>query len=327
MLRRWAARLRGWLAGPSGWDSAILAAYVTAPVAGVATYALIGLRSGESWFGRTPQFTVWQLILVAEVIVLGVLAAEGLTALRNLDAALRASAPNLRWKATTATQLGYGYLLVLIPLVFYQLSVGAVDVAGMPAKIGIVVVLGLLTTVPFLVVLKRIQIAADSPSGWGTAGDIQRMRDFRQSLQGSSAALGLLIAMAVLATGALHQALTAGQKAARRAGASEEIAQLQPFPDVYILLYGLLFTGLLAGVYIAVLRSLDRRSREIVEAAAPIEDPTCPPAEFKEIHEKRTALATELQLGGGLRQNLEGAIAVLSPLATAVLTSLAGIEA
>ena len=76
--------------------------------------------------------------------------------------------------------------------------------------------------VPLLIVLKRIQLQAVDDTGWrATARDVERMRGLRRSMQAATGSLGVVIALAVIATGALRQATVA--------------AGLTPVPDTFVL--------------------------------------------------------------------------------------------
>jgi hypothetical protein len=82
----------------------------------------------------------------------------------------------------------------------------------------------------------------------------------------------------------------------------------------------------LGAIYLYVFGAIDRRARWIVEQAAPLPEPRLESAEaFLASIQLRSQLAQEVELGGDARKNLEGLIAVLSPLLGALLTRLAGI--
>ena len=64
----------------------------------------------------------------------------------------------------------------------------------------------------------------------------------------------------------------------------------------------------------------------MLSTAAPLPDPDPESAEaFVTSRTLRTELAQELELGGDARRNLEGLLAVLAPLAGALLTRLGGL--
>jgi hypothetical protein len=114
----------------------------------------------------------------------------------------------------------------------------------------------------------------------------------------------------VIATGALREATDA--------------AHLQPVPDTFVLVYGAWFTGVVAAIYLRVFGALEARGRWMLETAAPLPDPGSIEA-FMARRSFRSELAQELELGGDPRRNLEGLLAVLAPLADALLTRLGGL--
>ncbi len=92
------------------------------------------------------------------------------------------------------------------------------------------------------------------------------------------------------------------------------------------IVYGAWFTGVLAAIYLHVFTALDGRARSVLERAAPLPDPNLGAAEaFATGTKLRGELSAELELGGDPRKNLEGLIAVLSPLGGALLTRLGGL--
>jgi hypothetical protein len=163
------------------------------------------------------------------------------------------------------------------------------------------------------VVLKRVQLCAAEEVGWSTtAADIERIHLLRRCLRAATASLGAIIALAVIATGALRHAV--------------EASDLIPLPDTFVLVYGACFTGILAAIYLHVFTALDGRARSLMEQAAPLPDPDLAAAEaFAASTKLRGELSAELELGGDPRKNLEGLIAVLSPLGGALLTRLGGL--
>jgi hypothetical protein len=105
-----------------------------------------------------------------------------------------------------------------------------------------------------------------------------------------------------------------------------EAAGLKPLPDSAIIVAGAWFTGVLAAIYIYVFTSLDGRARRFLERAAPLPDPNPAAAEaFVASMTLRRELSAELELGGDARKNLEGLIAVFSPLAAALLSRFGGL--
>lgn len=67
------------------------------------------------------------------------------------------------------------------------------------------------------------------------------------ALRSATICRGAMVALAVLATGALRTAVAA--------------AQLRPPPETFVLLYGGWFTAILAGIYLYVFGALEERAR------------------------------------------------------------------
>ena len=166
---------------------------------------------------------------------------------------------------------------------------------------------------PFLVALKRIQLCADENSLWSaTTCDIELHRLLRGYLRTSTLCLGAIIALAVVATGALRNAV--------------EAAKLDPPPETFVVLYGAWFTAILAAIYLYVFGALEKRGRQIVNDAAPLKRRELASAPNDEATKRlRKGLSEELELGGDPRKNLEGLVAVFSPLIGALLSQLGGL--
>jgi len=220
-----------------------------------------------------------------------------------------------RWQKETVRFLLFTYSAIAVLLVAGGLAGlrNPYVMTGQDWKIPLLHVVAGAAALPFFVVLKRIQLCAAEEVGWSTtAKDIERIRLLRGCLRSATASLGAIIALAVVATGALRNAV--------------EAAHLTPLPDTFVLVYGAWFTGVLAAIYLYVFTALDGRARSVLKKAAPLPDPNLAAAEaFATSTKLRGELSAELELGGDPRKNLEGLIAVLSPLAGALLTRLGGL--
>jgi hypothetical protein len=299
---------------------------LAAPLFGLGAFALLkwfgwGSERDQGAVGGAPELAVWQFLITAQVVVWAVLAGAGLRAMKELDAhaqvwlAETATAWRARWRKETARFLLFSYSAVVVLLVA-GLVAGLRNpyvMTGQVWKIPLLHVVAGAAAFPFFVVLKRVQLCASEEVGWSTtAGDIERVHLLRRYLRSATASLGAIIALAVVATGALRQAV--------------EAAALTPLPDTFVLVYGAWFTGVLAAIYLHVFTALDGRARSLLERAAPLPDPNLAAAEaFAASTKLRGELSAELELGGDPRKNLEGLIAVLSPLGGALLTRLGGL--
>ncbi len=299
---------------------------LAAPLLGLGAFALLkwigwgSERDGRA-VGGARELAVWQFLITAQVVVWAVLAGAGLRTVKELDTHVQpwlaetGTAWRERWRKETARFLLFTYSVVVVLLVAGGIAGlrNPYVMTGQAWKIPLLHVVAGAAAFPFFVVLKRIQLCAAEEIGWSTtARDIERIHLLRRYLRSSTAALGAIIALAVIATGALRQAT--------------EAAALTPLPDTFVLVYGAWFTGVLSAIYLHVFTALDGRARSLLQAAAPLPDPNLEAAEaFAASTKVRGELSAELELGGDPRKNLEGLIAVLSPLGGALLTQLGGL--
>jgi len=283
-----------------------------APLLGFAAFAVLrwadwGTSADADADGGDAELAVWQFLVAASVVVWAVLAGVGLRLLRDVGRANQ--------RRETIVFVAFVYVVIGAVLV-----VGAIAglrneyvMDGQRWKIPLFHLIAGAANAPLLIVLKRIQLQAADDAGWGaTAADLERMRRLRRTMHAATASLGVVIALAVIATGALRQATVA--------------AGLTPVPDTFVLVYGGWFTGVVAAIYLYVFSALEARGRRILGAAAPLPDPGPGSADaFLAGRTLRCELAQELELGGDARRNLEGLLAVLAPIAGALLTRLGGL--
>jgi hypothetical protein len=286
-----------------------------APLVGFAAFAVLrwvdwGASPDRAARGGAAELGLWQYLVTTGVVVWVVLAGVGLRLLEDLRAELDRPPHGERWWRAT------------IPFVVFvsvanatMLAIGAIAglrnpyvMDGQDWKIPVLHLVAGVAIVPLLVVLKRIQLCAVDDTGWTTtARDLARMRLLRRSMQAATAALGVVIALAVIATGALREATDA--------------AHLQPVPDTFVLVYGAWFTGVVAAIYLHVFGALEARGRWLLETTVPLPDPGSAEA-FTARRSLRSELAQELELGGDPRRNLEGLLAVFAPLAVRRYSSM-----
>jgi hypothetical protein len=299
---------------------------VTAPVAGVGAFALLKWAGGGSdkdprAAGGGAELAVWQLLIAAQVVVWSLAAGIGRKAAKELEAHIRswwpdsASVLRARWRRGVVGFVIFTYAAVALPLV-----VGGIAglrnpylMAGQVWKIPLLHVVAGVAAMPFLGLLKRIELCAADGVEWSTTRmHIGRIRLLRRYLRLATASLGGIIALAVIATGALRHAV--------------EAASLEPLPESFMIVYGAWFTGVVAAIYLYASTALDERARWIMEEAAPLPDPKLEAAEaFTASTKLRAELGAELELGGDPRKKLEGLLVILSPLGGALLTRVGGL--
>ena len=263
--------------------------WAAAPL-GLAVFAIV--MAGDT--ADTALVGVWALLVAGSVVLWTALASAGLRMLETLP---RRSVRGF----LVAVYAAFALLLVLTGLAGIKSDH---VVAGQPAKNVLLHVLAAVAILPWLVALERIRLEARD-------GDpmIERIRVLRGALKGATAALGGMIAVAVIITGALREAVAAAHET--------------PTPDLYVLVYGAWLTAVLAAIYVRVFGAIEARARAILERAVPLPDPAADA--FPAAAERRALLARELELGGDPRTNLEGLVAVLAPLAGALLTRVGGL--
>jgi hypothetical protein len=255
---------------------------------------------GDAEGQADPQVGVWELMVAASVVLWTALAAVGVGMLDKLP----------RRDVGGLVLAVYGAILLLLVFTLLAGIHNQFVVAGQQWKNFLLHVIALVTITPWLVALERIRVVADDDDEWApTAKAIARIQEHRRWLHAATAALGGMIALAVILTGGLREAVTA--------------AGLEPTPDSYVLVYGAWLTALLAGLYLRVFSAVERRARWIVCSAVPLPDPGSDG--FSAAVERRAQVGQELQLGGNARANLESLISVLAPLIGALLTRFGGL--
>ena len=314
--RSFAAELAGALAS---------AARAAAPAAalllvGVAAFAMLkwvrlGSERDSNARGGADELGIWELLIAGEVVVWALFAAIGFRMLKTLGERLPGALPARRWSRETAEFLFlvYGALALLLVLGRIAKLTSPTVLQGQQWKNAVLHLVAGAAIFPFLVALKWIQLCADENASWLlTTSDIELHRQLRGHLRIATLCLGAIIALAVISTGALRQAV--------------EAAKLDPPPETFVILYGAWFTAVVAAIYLYVFGALERRGRRIVDDAAPRDERDLRCAQDEEAtSRRRKSLSEELELGGDPRRNLEGLVAVFSPLIGALLSQLGGL--
>ncbi|MPZ94791.1 MAG: hypothetical protein GEU96_07690 [Propionibacteriales bacterium] len=305
-------------------DAAARSVMLSGPFLGLAALAMLewadwGAHRDSGARGGASALAVWEFLITASVVAWAFLAGVGLRLLGALDELDAAPPEPDRSRARRRIETTRFVVFVYIVLAVVLAAGGIAGlrnpfvITGQDWKIPLLHLLAGAANVPLLVCLKRIQLNAADQSRWSTsARDVARLRLLRRATHQATVALGVVIALAVIATGALSQAT--------------EAAGLTPLPDTFALVYGASFTGVVAALYLHVYGALEVRGRWMLDTAAPPLDPSPESAEaFASRRSLRSELAQELELGGDPRGNLEGLLAVLAPLAGALLSQLGGL--
>lgn len=90
-----------------------------------------------------------------------------------------------------------------------------------------------------------------------------------------------------------------------------------PYPEVFVVLYGLLLAGLLALFHVTTSMAIDGRVERLLRIVAPLPDPRA--EHFTAMFDKRQALSQVLDYGGSWASSFQSGVIVLAPLITALL--------
>lgn len=285
------------------------------PIAGLGAFAVLKWTGGgegpdPAARGGAVELAVWQYLIAVSVMIWVLLAGLGLLLLRRLTADGVTAG-----RGATVRFVAFVYAVTVVPLV-----IGAAAglrnpyiMEGQNWKIPLLHLIAGIANLPLLAVLKGIETTAADDRGWSTTPtDVARLRLVRRTTRLAIAALGGVIALAVIATGALRQATAA--------------AGLTPLPDTFGIVYGAAFTGVVAGVYLYVSSAVEQRARRLLDQIAPLPDPsTTTPQKFSAGRSFRAEVAEELELGADPRADLQSLLAVLAPLIGALLTKVGGL--
>ena len=243
--------------------AARLILWAAAPL-GLAVFAIV--RWAGSTIRRRPLVDVWELLVAASVVLWTALASAGVRMLETLP----------RRNVGGFLVAVYGAFALLLVLTGLAEIGNDVVVAGQRWKNGLLHALAAVAILPWLVALERIRLAARDEDA-----TIERVRVWRAGLKAATAALGGMIAVAVILTGALREAVA-------EAGGT-------PTPDAYVLVYGAWLTAVLAAIYVRAFGAIERSARSIMDRAVPLPGP----AEdgFPAAAERRALLARELEHG------------------------------
>ena len=154
------------------------------------------------------------------------------------------------------------------------------------------------------------------PNRWEnpTSENLNRVLGLRHYLRRFLAVLGTFIGLVILATGALrHSVVAAGFE----------------YPSEGVVLYGALFTALVAAIYVPTFSAVEGLARQVRNRAFPMPDISSRDGDaakgdpVKQL-EDRAALGETLKLGGTAKTNLETLVLVFTPLLTSLITSALG---
>jgi hypothetical protein len=173
-----------------------------------------------------------------------------------------------------------------------------------------------------------VKVALQREKARGTLSDIERFLELRTVLQRVLTVEGVILGAAILATGALRNAVLAYAHYLQTHPVylhehPHQAAYLHAtFPHEYVLAYGAYLSLLLALFYAPVYFRLLDIGRKNVDAASKLPEPSSP--DWVASYEKRKKLEEHLQLEVTTTASFRAGVAILAPLASALVALLLG---
>jgi hypothetical protein len=176
--------------------------------------------------------------------------------------------------------------------------------------------------------LKRLEQPSGPLGGFAGTSATESFLRLRALLERCLALQGIVIGGAILGAAALRSAVLAWERSMvfvgslppgeREAFVDARVAQLFPFE--HVLLYGLVFSGVLAVLFIPTFLRLRTLGRAIRDAAAPA--PASGDDDFVDAYRARQELTAALGIEASVATTFRAGVVILAPLATSVLGSL-----
>jgi hypothetical protein len=278
-----------------------------------------------SKFTSTPQFKTWSALAGALVAVAFVIFFYSINILREVHSRFRRDATWKRLLGSYAALAGLVYLVTVIfgnpdtlsvadyawPRRFF-LALGLV--ASSPSVMGIwVIYWGLSRMKDQIDEVGNAQKLSGKSADAVQARKRQLLSDLllaRTKLLALLSAVGALIGVSVLTTGALRNALLS----VRPAG-----GEMVEYPIEYVLINGLFYSALLAVIYIPAYFRLQDRSREYIDMVFPMPDEGhYSSAKYAD----RDNLGKLLQIDATVGETLQTGLAIIAPLMATLLSVL-----
>lgn len=262
---------------------------------------------GPKKFSGTGQFRLWLFLIATQTAIWGIGAAT-LLSRRVLDTLDGLWSEGRR--AVIATVLAaalplYGFVLGVV------LTSPVTDpLPGHRWKLFVLQAIGTAIALVGVAEFALVKVGLQSQATGGTSADVARYLELRSLLQRVLAVEGAILAAAVLAAGALRNAVIAFTD------------HESSYPREYIFIVGAYFTLVLALLYGPVYRKLLDVGNANLDAACPPVEPASP--EWLATNEKRDALRRYLQLEVTASDSFRAGIAILAPLASALAALLLG---
>ncbi len=277
-------------------------------------------------FTSTPQFRVWSAMAGALVALAAVIFLYSAAILRTLRARFCEDAGLAR---LTAVYLVFAGLIFWVTMIFGSPDTSRVADYNMPRIFFLL--LGLVVSAPSIMgiwliglalIRKKDQTKQLSPTSQGHSGasahcDLPERKQVlcglmlaRIKLLALLSAVGSLIGVTVLTTGALRNALLAVKAADGKA---------VEYPIEYVLIYGLFFSALLAAVYAPVYFRLQDASRDYIERVLPLPDAGHYTSDG---YTDRDNLGKLLHIDASVQETFQTGLAIIAPLMATLLSIL-----
>ncbi len=258
-----------------------------------------------------PEFGVWATMIAAQSALWAVLFPISLSALRRIWAGYRVPRGKL-----LALHLGLA-IVVAGSLGLNASSWRPAVLDPYASRIQLLTILGFLAAGPPIIgiwsvaaALHRVGIAVEQTTDKWSGLDariVVHLMHLRSVLQRLLAVLGAIVAAVTLAAGAQRNAVIAWGK---------RFEVPIEFPSIAVVLYGLLFTALVALIYVPVYVRLESVGEAFVGKRYPVPK-TEPTADW---YSGRENLVTLLRLGIRPAEQFQSGVAILAPLTAGLLS-------
>jgi hypothetical protein len=291
-------------------------------LAGLGVTHLAQAEHGSN-FTSTPQFKTWSALAGALVAIAFVIFFYSVGILRELHSRFPHEAT---WKRLIGSYVAFSLLAFSVTIIFGHPDTSAV--AEYTAPRIIFLVLGLVASGPSVMGIwviywglermkDQIVAAGNEQKASGASADEAARRQIlsdllvaRTKLLALLSAVGALIGVSVLTTGALRNALLSVKPA------SGKIAE---YPIEYVLINGLFYSALLAVIYIPAYFRLQDRSREYIRMVFPVPDEGHYSGNE---YTDRDNLGKLLQVDASVGETLQTGLAIIAPLMATLLSVL-----
>jgi hypothetical protein len=173
-------------------------------------------------------------------------------------------------------------------------------------EIAVVTIIGLVTALPGLIGFLAIRSLAVDDRQWNEPPRclIHLINRLRRQLRQFLGVLGLFLTLIVVTTSARRRTLLA-------------IDPSTVFPPEFVILYGLVFAGLLALLHVAASTAIEGRCESLLEEFAQVPSPDA--ADLDSQMQRRRNIESLLGIGVGWQQSFQNGVVVFAPLLTALI--------